>query len=151
MTVTANLYRAELARINADGWAARPLKMLLLDKTSTYVFDATDQYVSDVISGGGVEGTWTSYARETLSLSAPTIDGSERWQLLCATADFGIIGTSAADETAGAIVYDATTDTSDSTRLLVAHFAVSPTVDVWDGTNPFTVTIPGTGLVRTSA
>ncbi len=149
MTVTANVYRAELHRLAVDEWAARDLRMLLLDKTSAYAFDATDLYVADVISAGGVEGTWTSYARETLSLSAPTIDGSERWQLLCATADFGVIGAAATDETAGAIIYQHVTNDADA--LLVAHLAVSPTVDVWDGVNNFTVTIPGTGLFRVSA
>lgn len=145
MTVTCSIYKAEKQRVAVDEWAARDLRCLLLDTTSTYVFNETDLYVADVLAGGGVEGAWTSYARQALTLSAPTYSGGY-WQLLVSTTDFGIIGSSGTHKTAGVIVYQHVT--TDADHLLVAHAAVSPTVAVYDGSNPFTVTWPGTGLAK---
>lgn len=149
MTTTGGIYRGELAKTNADAWAARTIEVLLLDQTSTYVFDPTDVYVDDVFASGGIEGFFLSYVRQTVTLSTATIDGSERWQLLASTADFGIIGTGASDETGGAIFYEPVTTDADSPLIAAALW--SPTVDVWDGSTAFRLTIPSTGLMRVSS
>ena len=44
MTVTCSIYKAEKQRVAVDEWAARDLRCLLLDTTSTYVFNETDLY-----------------------------------------------------------------------------------------------------------
>lgn len=151
MTVTISIPTVETARMYANGWAARDLRCLLLDETSTYSFDATDETVADVLAAGGVEATWTGYARTALAPSTPTLDGSDRWQLLVATCDFGVIGTAVTDECAGVIVYDENAAATDADRLFVAHAEISPVAAVWDGTTNFRVTFPGTGAFRVGA
>lgn len=138
------IYKAELERLNVSTWASRDLRALLLDKTSTYAFDATDVFVDDAMSAGGVEGGWLQ-GRVVLTLSTPTFS-TPWWQLPASSIDWGLIGTGAGDETAGMLIYEHVTDDTDS--LLVCHMEASPTVDVWDGTNPFTVTFSGGWIMR---
>lgn len=146
MTTTDDLYRAELARIRVDEWDARTVEVLLLEASSSYVFDPTDLYVADVLASGGIEGAWTGYTRQSVTLSTPTVDGSERWQLLASTVDFGIIGTSTSDGTVGAIFYEPITNDADS--LLIRCVITAPYVEIWDGSTNFRLTVPGTGFAR---
>ena len=146
MSYDDDLYRAELERVRVDEWSARSVEVLLLEASSSYVFDPTDLYVADVLAAGGIEGAWTGYARQTVALSSPTVDGSERWQLPASTINFGIIGTTGSDGTVGAIFYEPVTDDSDS--LLIRCVIVAPYVAIWDGTTDFRLTVPGTGLER---
>lgn len=148
MTTTDDLYRAELARIRVDEWDARTVSVLLLEASSSYVFDPTDLYVADVLASGGIEGAWAGYTRQSVTLSTPTVDGSERWQLLASTVDFGVIGTSTSDGTVGAIFYEPVTNDADS--LLIRCVITAPYVEIWDGATNFRLTVPGTGFARVS-
>jgi hypothetical protein len=140
-----SVYRSELERLAVDEWASRDLRLMVLTDASSYVFDPTDQFVTDVTTSGGVEAAWTGYARSTLLLTPPV--WSSGWVCGAGTVDLGIVGTAVTDKASGLVVYEHITSDADS--LLVAYHALAPTVTVWDGTNPFLVTF-ASGVLKVS-
>lgn len=131
------LYRDAIARYARSDWASVDVRCLLLDPGSTYVFDATHQYVADLTPGSN-EFAGANYARVAVAATAPTWFVGGAWRFLLDTPVFPTLGT--AEVITEAVFYEHVTDDSDS--LLISHHSF--TGATLDGTD-FTVNLPSGG------
>ena len=142
------IYKDALGRYTRADWAGLTVMCLILDgAASTYSPIVTHQFVDDLTPGSN-ELACTGYARQPVTLSAPTWDsGADKWRFLASSVVFPALGTGA-DQTGDVVFYEqvgALPD--DSVDLLIAHFAqAAVTLDGGD----FTVTIGSDGLYTES-
>jgi len=97
---------------------ADTLKALLLRSTGAYTFDPDDDFVDDVLTGGGgVEISVASYARETLTTVALTLDDTnDRTKLACDTIGFGSL--EVGQTVSAVLIYKEVTNDGDSIPLM---------------------------------
>ncbi len=142
------IYKDALGRYTRSDWAGLTVMCLILDgAASTYSPVVTHQFVDDVTPGSN-ELACTGYARQAVTLSAPTWDsGADKWRFLASSVVFPALGTGA-DQTGDVVFYEQVGPSSDdSVDLLIAHFAqAAVTLDGGD----FTVTIGSDGLYTES-
>lgn len=142
------IYKHALGRYTRADWAGLTVYCMLLDGVaSTYSPIVTHQFVDDVTPGSN-ELACTGYARQPVTLSAPTWDsGADKWRFLASSVVFLALGTGA-DQTGDVVFYEQVGPSSDdSVDLLIAHFAqAAVTLDGGD----FTVTIGSDGLYTES-
>ena len=142
------IYRDALARYTRADWAGLTVICLILDgAASTYSPIVTHQFVDDLTPGSN-ELACTGYARQAVTLSAPTWDsGADKWRFLASSVVFPALGTGA-DQAGDVVFYEQVGPSSDdSVDLLIAHFAqAAVTLDGGD----FTVTIGSDGLYTES-
>jgi hypothetical protein len=141
------IYKDAIGRYNRAEWAGLTIKCLLLDgATSTYSPVNTHLYVADLTPGSN-ELACTGYARQTVTLSAPTWDatGSGSWRFLASSVVFPALGTGA-DQAGDVVFYQQVGGSpNDAVDLLICHSAQSPVT--LDG-GGHTVTIGSGGLYR---
>ena len=142
------IYKDALARYTRADWVGLSVMCLILDgAASTYSPIVTHQFVDDVTPGSN-ELACTGYARQAVTLSAPTWDsGADKWRFLASSVVFPALGTGA-DQTGDVVFYEQVGPSpDDSSDLLIAHFAqAAVTLDGGD----FTVTIGSDGLYTES-
>ena len=142
------IYKDALGRYTRSDWAGLTVMCLILDgAASTYSPIVTHQFVDDLTPGSN-ELACTGYARQPVTLSAPTWDsGADKWQFLAGSVTFPSLGTGA-DQTGDVLFYEQVgASPDDSVDLLIAHFAqAAVTLDGGD----FTVTIGSDGLYTES-
>ena len=142
------IYKDALARYTRADWVGLSVMCLILDgAASTYSPIVTHQFVDDVTPGSN-ELACTGYARQAVTLSAPTWDsGADKWRFLASSVVFPALGTGA-DQAGDVVFYEQVGPSSDdSVDLLIAHFAqAAVTLDGGD----FTVTIGSDGLYTES-
>ena len=138
------IYKDALGRYTRSDWAGLTVYCMLLDgAASTYSPIVTHQFVDDVTPGSN-ELACTGYARQAVTLSAPTWDsGADKWRFLASSVVFPALGTGA-DQTGDVLFYEQVgASPDDSVDLLIAHFAKSAVT--LDGTD-FTVTVDAAGI-----
>lgn len=142
------IYKDALGRYTRADWVGLTVYCMLLDGVaSTYSPIVTHQFVDDLTPGSN-ELACTGYARQPVTLSAPTWDsGADKWRFLASSVVFPALGTGA-DQTGDVVFYEQVGPSSDdSVDLLIAHFAqAAVTLDGGD----FTVTIGSDGLYTES-
>ena len=142
------IYKDALGRYARADWAGLTVMCLILDGVaSTYSPIVTHQFVDDLTPGSN-ELACTGYARQAVTLSAPTWDsGADKWRFLASSVVFPALGTGA-DQTGDVVFYEQVgASPDDSVDLLIAHFAqAAVTLDGGD----FTVTIGSDGLYTES-
>ena len=142
------IYKDALGRYTRADWAGLTVYCMLLDGVaSTYSPIVTHQFVDDVTPGSN-ELACTGYARQAVTLSAPTWDsGADKWRFLASSVVFPALGTGA-DQTGDVVFYEQVgASPDDSVDLLIAHFAqAAVTLDGGD----FTATIGSDGLYTES-
>lgn len=137
-----SLYRSAIGFYTRADWQFIDLRCLLFASSSTYVFDETHEYVSDLTPGSN-ELSVAGYSRLSVATSAPTWDaGNSRWQFLIDTPVFPSLGTT--EQTVDVCFYDHVTNDSDS--MLIAFFDTAAVT--LDGTD-FTVNLPTGGWLFT--
>lgn len=142
------IYKDALGRYTRADWVGLTVMCLILDGVaSTYSPIVTHQFVDDLTPGSN-ELACTGYARQPVTLSAPTWDsGADKWRFLASSVVFPALGTGA-DQTGDVLFYEQVgASPDDSVDLLIAHFAqAAVTLDGGD----FTVTIGSDGLYTES-
>ena len=142
------IYKDALGRYTRADWAGLTVYCMLLDGVaSTYSPIVTHQFVDDLTPGSN-ELACTGYARQLVTLSAPTWDsGADKWRFPASSVVFPALGTGA-DQTGDVLFYEQVgASPDDSVDLLIAHFAqAAVTLDGGD----FTVTIGSDGLYTES-
>jgi len=142
------IYKDALGRYARADWVGLTVYCMLLDGVaSTYSPIVTHQFVDDLTPGSN-ELACTGYARQAVTLSAPTWDsGADKWRFLASSVVFPALGTGA-DQTGDVVFYEQVgASPDDSVDLLIAHFAqAAVTLDGGD----FTVTIGSDGLYTES-
>ena len=134
------MWRDAIGRYRRADWSSVDLRVLLLDPASTYVFDATDEFVADLTPGSNELST-TGYARVTLGTSTPTWDaGSSAWRFLADAPVFPALG--GTEVVTAAVFFEQVTTDSDS--LLISHHTFAGVT--LDGTD-LTVNLPSGGFL----
>ena len=132
-------YRDAIARYSRTDWPSVDVRCLLLAPSSTYVFDSTHQFVSDLTPGSN-EFAGANYARVAVTASTPTWFVGGAWRFLIDTPVFPSLGT--AEVITEAVYFEFVTDDSDS--LLISYHSF--TGATLDGTD-FTVNPPSGGYL----
>lgn len=119
--VVYNRAKDDMAEAYLSG---RTLKMLLLKTTAAGAFSPDIDTVAALLAVGSVaECDFTNYSRKTLaSVTSTEDDTNDRANIDAANITWTAAGGALNNTPAAAVIYDATTDTSDSTRILVAYY-----------------------------
>lgn len=142
------IYKDALGRYRRTDWAGLTVYCLLLDGAgSTYSPVVTHQFVDDLTPASN-ELACTGYARQLVSLSAPTWDGTgDAWQYLAGSVTFAALGTGA-DQAGDVVFYEQVgVSPDDSADLLIAHVAKAAVT--LDGSD-FVVTVGSGGVFTVS-
>lgn len=104
--------------------AGRTFKMLLLKTTAAGAFNPDIDTVTALLAVATVaECDFTNYSRKTLaSLTATEDDTNNRANVDAANVTWTAAGGASNNTPVAAVIYDATTDTNDGTRILVAYY-----------------------------
>lgn len=101
-----------------------PVKMLLLKTTAAGAFNPDLTTVTAVLAVGGVaECDFTNYARKTLASVTTAVDNTnDRANVDAANPVESSAGGATNNTPVAALLYDATTDTNDGTRIPMLYF-----------------------------
>lgn len=109
-----------------DDAAAGAIKMGYLQTSQPAALDTAAEVadlntVADLIGAGATEATFTNYARQTLTrTNASEDDTNDRVNMDASDITINSAGGATNNTLYGAFFYDATTDTNDTTRLLLS-------------------------------
>jgi hypothetical protein len=103
--------------------SGKTLKMLLLKTTVAGCYDPDIDTVAALISAGGVRCDFTNYTDKTLaSLTSTEDDTNDRANVDAASVTWTAAGGATNNTPVAAVIYNATTDTNDTTRILIGYY-----------------------------
>lgn len=114
-----------------EAWlSGRTLKCLLLKTTAAGAYSPDIDTVTALLAVGSVaECDFTNYVRKTLaSLTSTEDDTNDRANVDAASITWTAAGGASNNTPAALVIYDATTDTNDGTRILVGYYDTGFTV-----------------------
>ena len=136
----ANLFNRGKNELGETVFSGRDFRMLLLRTTVAYTYDADDNFVADVLTGGVLEVSVAGYARQTLASVAVTEnDTLDRVEYEADQATFASLV--AGQTIDAAVVFIQVTNDADSVLVSYYNLVDTPTnggnVNIqFDGSDP---------------
>lgn len=136
----ANVFNRGKLQLGEEAFSGLDLRCLLLQTAVPYVFDPTDNFVANVITGGVVEISVSGYARQVLAnIAATENDTDNRVEYEADEVQFTAL---AAGQTIdSAIVFEFVTNDADSPVISYYNLVNTPTnggnaIVQFDGSDP---------------